>query len=159
MSSEKAQEQIDRALDRVGRDEIGIVQADVMGNSKITTVPRLPSYPGLLSLWEYARAVLAALIGSIDLAVKLAEDEARVLTTAGVNAIVRLGETHLPQSVECSRHVFMPEAMFVPRVSSKGSKRMSGNFAVVAGKPKLHQLDEPTYYWQLIYCTKYTPYH
>ena len=132
-SSEKAQERIDRALDRVGRGEIGVTQNDLLLGSKPTSVPRMPSYPGLWGIWDYARAVRAALIESIDLAVKLAEDEARVLTTSGVNTIAQLGETHLPDGVERSRRVFMPEAMFVPRVSSKGSKRKSGSFTVVAG--------------------------
>ena len=129
-SSEKAQDRIDRALDRVGRGEIGITAADLLANSKVASLPRMPSYPGLLRIWDYARAVRAAFIESIDLAVKLAEDEARVLTADGVNSIAELGETHLPEGVERSRRVFMPEAMFVPRVSSKSSKRKS---AVVAG--------------------------
>ena len=132
-SGEKAQERIDRALDRVGRGEIGITDADLLTTSKVTSAPSMPSYPGLFGIWEYARTVRAALIESIDFAVRLAEDEARLLTTGGVNAVVQLGETHLPEDVERSRRVFMPEAMFVPRASSRSSKRKSGNFTVVAG--------------------------
>ncbi|KAF8319640.1 hypothetical protein DL93DRAFT_2053513 [Clavulina sp. PMI_390] len=133
-SADKAQARIDRALERVGRGEIGITQSDILANSKLTTIPTMPSYPGLLGLWEYARAVRAALIESVDAAVKLAEDEARVLTTGGVNAIAELGEVHLPAGVERTRRVFMPEAMFVPRTSSsKSSRRRSGSHAVVAG--------------------------
>jgi len=133
-SGEKAQARIVRALERVGRGEIGITQADMLANAKITAPPTMPSYPGVLGLWDYARSVRAALIESIDLAVKLTEDEARVLTTGGVNAIAELGEAHLPAGVERSRRVFLPEAMFVPRLSSsKSSKRKSGSHAIVAG--------------------------
>jgi mitofusin len=74
----------------------------------------------------------------LDAAVKLAEDEARVITTEGVEKIKGLGEDYLPEGVERSRRVFMPEAMFsTQRRGSRGirSRRgtVVGNGAVVAG--------------------------
>lgn len=136
-SSDKAKARIDRALERVGRGEIGITSSDILPHSKITSAPNMPSYPGLLGIWDYARNVRAALIESLDMAVKLAEDEARTLTSGGVAAIAQLGEKHLPAGVERSRRVFMPEAMFVPRASSssKNLRRRSSSHqhTVVAG--------------------------
>lgn len=115
------------ALDRVGQGRLGVPNAHI----------QLPTYPGFLGIWDYARDVRRALLASIDAAVKLAEDEARVITSAGVDEIKALGEIHLPEGVERSRRVFMPEAMFsVHRRSGKGaSKRrsLSGNGAIVAG--------------------------
>ena len=42
----------------------------------------------------------------------LAEDEAWLVATRGVQGMKDLGEEHLPVRVERSRGVFMPEAMF-----------------------------------------------
>lgn len=113
------------ALERVGQGKLGVDKP---------LVP-LPSYPGILGIWDYAREVRRALLASLDAAVKLAEDEARVITSAGVQTIKDLGEVHLPEGVERSRRVFMPEAMFsAVRRSAKGHKsRRSSGGAVVAG--------------------------
>ena len=88
------------ALDRVGQSLPGVAQVQI------------PSYPGLLNLWDYTRDVRKALITSLDMAVKLAEDEARVITSAGVQEVHTLGDEYLPEGVERSRRVCMPEAMF-----------------------------------------------
>ncbi|GJE97643.1 hypothetical protein PsYK624_138640 [Phanerochaete sordida] len=112
------------ALDLVGAGKLGVSKPDIT----------LPSYPGLLGLWDYARDVRRALLISLDAAVKIAEDEARATTSDGVNKIVQLGEEHLPEGVERSRRVFMPEAMFSVRnmkSDRRRSRRLSG--AVVAG--------------------------
>lgn len=112
------------ALDRVGNGKPYVSKAELS----------LPSYPGLLGLWDYAKEVRRVLLASLDLAVKVAEDDARSTTTEGVNKITQLGEQHLPEGVERSRRVFMPEAMFSTR-NLKGdrrkSRRLSG--AIVAG--------------------------
>ncbi|KIK98982.1 hypothetical protein PAXRUDRAFT_823268 [Paxillus rubicundulus Ve08.2h10] len=97
------------ALERVGRGQPGVDQCI-----------SLPPFPGFLALWDYARDVRKALLASLDAAVRLAEDEARVTTTAGVKNISLLGDQHLPEGVERSRRVFMPEAMFSVRPSTKG---------------------------------------
>ncbi|KAJ7504535.1 hypothetical protein B0H11DRAFT_1905737 [Mycena galericulata] len=98
---------------------------------------RLPSYPGLFAVWDYARDVRRTLLASLDLAVKAAEDEARGITSSGVAEIRNLGEEHLPIGVERSRRVFMPEAMFSAVRRGKGAgalkTRGSGNAVIVAG--------------------------
>ncbi|KAJ7155566.1 P-loop containing nucleoside triphosphate hydrolase protein [Mycena crocata] len=110
-----------------------------VGNGKPVGGLRLPSYPGLLAVWDYARDVRRTLLESLDLSVKMAEDEARTTTSAGVAQIKDLGEEHLPAGVERSRRIFMPEAMFsaVRRgksIGGKGSLRTrGGNTVVVAG--------------------------
>ncbi|KAF8073521.1 transmembrane GTPase fzo1 [Lyophyllum atratum] len=116
------------ALECVGQGKLGVEKP---------VVP-MPTYPGVLGIWDYARDVRRALLASLDAAVKLAEDEARVITSAGVEKIKDLGEVHLPDGVERSRRVFMPEAMFsAVRRGAKGSKsrRSSshGSNAIVAG--------------------------
>lgn len=118
------------ALTRVGDGKLAVDKPSVP----------MPSYPGLLGVWDYARDVRRALVASLDSAVKLAEDEARVITSGGVDQIRDLGERHLPDGVERSRRVFMPEAMFsTVRRGAKGNKsrRFSsyGNIggAIVAG--------------------------
>jgi len=122
----RAKEILNAALDRVGEGQLAL------SNS-----PRvvMPSYPGLLRIWEYVGDVRKALLTSIDLAVKLAEDDARATTTAGVKDVADVGEKHLPADVERSKRVFMPEAMFSPRArpgkSRAVGRRNSGAF--VAG--------------------------
>ncbi|KAG6841104.1 hypothetical protein C0991_001792 [Blastosporella zonata] len=111
------------ALERVGQGKLGVDKPLVS----------MPTYPGILGIWDYARDVRRALLASLDAAVKLAEDEARAITSAGVQNIKDLGEVHLPEGVERSRRVFMPEAMFSTiRRGAKGNKNRKST-AVVAG--------------------------
>lgn len=123
----RTKEMLTAALDRVGQGKLGVDEATLA----------MPSYPGLLGLWDYARDVRKALLASLDKAVELAENEARATTSTGVEQVSSLAEEHLPEGVERSRRVFMPEAMF-SRSSKKGGKpksRRSSSFggAVVAG--------------------------
>lgn len=119
----RTKELLTSALDRVGSGKLGVDSPTL----------RLPSYPGFLGLWDYAKDVRKALLTSLDLAVKLAEDEARVTTTEGVNKISKLGDEHLPEGVERSRRVFMPEAMFSTRNVDKNGRRHSRRLSTVAG--------------------------
>ncbi|KAJ3997937.1 transmembrane GTPase fzo1 [Lentinula boryana] len=113
-----------QALERVGQGKLGI------DNSLVS----LPSYPGIFGVWNFARDVRKALLASLDTAVKLAEDEARMITSAGVDRIKDLGEHHLPASVDRNRRVFMPEAMFsTVRKAGKGSTKNRRSLTVVAG--------------------------
>lgn len=98
------------AIERVGQGLPGIDHATIS----------LPAFPGFLRIWDYARDVKKALLASLDAAVKLAEDEARVTTSAGVKKIGELADANLPEGVEKSRRVFMPEAMFSLRSGKKG---------------------------------------
>ncbi|KDQ62052.1 hypothetical protein JAAARDRAFT_29952 [Jaapia argillacea MUCL 33604] len=109
------------ALDRVGDGKLGVDKPIV----------NMPSYPGLLGVWDFAREVRRALLASLDVAVKLAEDEARGTATTGVNKISQLGDQHLPEGVERNTRVFVPEAMFAARRGAKKGRRSSG--IVVAG--------------------------
>lgn len=90
---------------------------------------KLPPYPGILNVLDYAKEVKAALLSSLDLSIKSSEDEARLLAAAGVNKIGELAEQHLPPGVERSRMVFMPDAMF----SKKAKRRPSGSHPLVVG--------------------------
>ncbi|KAK7054383.1 mitofusin [Paramarasmius palmivorus] len=115
------------ALERVGQGRLGVDKP---------LIP-MPSYPGILGIWDYARNVRQALVASLDAAVKLAEDEARIITSSGVEKIKNLADEHLPEGVEKNKRVFIPEAMFSAVRRGKGAaKRRSssyGNGAVVAG--------------------------
>jgi mitofusin 2 len=104
------------ALDRVG--------AGIPADETVA----LPKYPGLLNVLDYTRDVKKALLKSLDVSVKLAEDEARLITAGGVNRIGEMAETYLPEGVERSRRVFMPSAMF-----SKKTKRGRSSSLVVGG--------------------------
>ncbi|EIW52373.1 mitofusin [Trametes versicolor FP-101664 SS1] len=120
----RTKELLTDAVERVGQGKLGIDNVSVS----------LPSYPGLLGIWDYVHDVRRALLSSLDAAVRLAEHEARGVTTEAVHKITQLGDEHLPEGVERSRRVFMPEAMFSTRVDKKSnrkSRRASGT--VVAG--------------------------
>ncbi|KAL5482410.1 FZO1 [Sanghuangporus weigelae] len=115
---------LSKALDRVGSGELAVEN----------TIISLPTYPGLLRIWDYVHDVRKALLASLDAAVKLAEDETRMLTTEGVKDINALGDRFLPEGVERSRRVFMPEAMFARHHSGRnGRARRGSNGAIVAG--------------------------
>ncbi|KAH9831390.1 uncharacterized protein C8Q71DRAFT_782287 [Rhodofomes roseus] len=121
----RTKELLTAALDRVSQGKLGVDMASL----------KMPSYPGLLNIWDYARDVKYALLASLDMAVKLAEDEARVTTSNSVNKINGLGDEHLPEGIERPRRVFIPEAMFSPR-TDKNARRKSRHVssgAVVAG--------------------------
>ncbi|KAG8875926.1 mitofusin [Tulasnella sp. 331] len=109
----KATTMLEQALEKVARGEIAVDAKMVTSGSR--RVPQLPLYPGIFHVWDYATRVRCALLESLELAVSLAEDEARRLTGTGVEHIRELSEKHLPEGVERSRRVFIPEAMFSPR--------------------------------------------
>ncbi|CAK5273920.1 unnamed protein product [Mycena citricolor] len=119
-ASDKARKILDDALAAVGS---GKAAAGVL----------LPSYPGLLAVFDYARDVRRSLLESLDRSVKLAEDEARDVTSDGVTQIRNLGEVHLPIGVERSRRVFMPEAMFSAVRRGRSSGAQKHRAVVVAG--------------------------
>ncbi|KAJ7043458.1 hypothetical protein C8F04DRAFT_943858 [Mycena alexandri] len=142
-------EKLEEGLESV--EEAGVEQASAkskkvlsdaleqVGSGKPVGGLQLPSYPGLFAVWDYARDVRRTLLESLDMSVKLAENEARTITSAGVAQIKDLGEEHLPAGVERSRRIFMPEAMFSAVRRGKGAgnkgtlKTRAGNTVVVAG--------------------------
>lgn len=122
-ASRSTTDMLSQALDRVGSGELAVDQSLV----------NMPSYPGILRIWDYVHDVRKALLASLDAAVKLTEDEARVLTSDGVKDINALADRFLPEGVERSRRVFMPEAMFGGNRSKGGKSRHNSNGAIVAG--------------------------
>jgi len=116
----RTRESLNEALDRVGHGQLADENA-----------APIPPYPGILGVLEWTKDVKKALLASIDLKVKLAEDEARVITAKGVAQIGEMAELYLPAEVERSRRVFVPSAMFSPKAAKKSSKRSSG--ILVAG--------------------------
>ena len=127
-STSRAQLILSTALERVGQGKLALDKPHIP----------MPTYPGFLRLWDYARDVRRALLASLDAAVRLAEDEARLITCSGVDKIKALGEEHLPEGVERSRRVFMPEAMFsTTRRGMRGAKTRRSSHgthgAIVAG--------------------------
>ncbi|PPR04081.1 hypothetical protein CVT24_010654 [Panaeolus cyanescens] len=123
-ASSRTKTLLNDALERVGSGQIGVDKP---------LVP-MPTYPGLTGIWDYVRDVRRALLSSIDAAVALAEDEARLITTRGVHKIKDLESAHLPEGVERNKRVFMPEAMFnATRRSGKGVKRRSSSYSNIGG--------------------------
>ena len=51
--------------------------------------------------------------------------------TSSVNVIAQLGETHLPDGVECSCCVFMPEAMFIPHQRAASIRAVASQWLLV----------------------------
>lgn len=109
------------ALDRVGS---GVPADDTIS---------MPEYPGLLNVLDYTRDVKKALLASLDMSVKLAEDEARLITATGVNRIGEMAETYLPEGVERSRRVFVPAAMFTRSLKKAKRASTTGSPLVVGG--------------------------
>jgi len=126
------------ALDRLAKGLPSVVEP--------SQIP-MPTYPGFMGIFDYARQVRKALLSSLDEAIRIAEDDSRKTTTSGVDAIKQLAEIHLPPGVERNKRVFMPEAMFSSsrRTSTGGRSRRrssthgyahssaSGRGTVVAG--------------------------
>ena len=109
----------------------------------------MPSYPGLLNIWDYIVDVRRALLASVDAAVKVAEDEARGITTKGVDEISEFGDRYLPTGVERSNRVFMPEAMFTRPPKTKArrstlSRLSSGQYGLGLGLANRAELLEPS---------------
>ena len=123
-SAKRARDILNNALDRLGEGKLGVDRPSVS----------MPPYPGFLGIWNYVRDVKKVFLTSLDEAVQLAEEEARTITTSGVDRIKALENAYLPEGVERSRRVFMPEAMFsVTRRGAKGIKARRSSSAVVAG--------------------------
>ena len=123
-ASSRTKAVLNDALERVGQGKLGVEKS----------CAPMPSYPGLFRIFDYARDVRRSLLASLDAAVMLAEDEARLITTRGVQGIKDLGEEHLPVGVERSRRVFMPEAMFSSmRRGVKGPKNRRSSHSHIGG--------------------------
>ncbi|KIO26997.1 hypothetical protein M407DRAFT_23690 [Tulasnella calospora MUT 4182] len=123
---------LEQALERVGRGEVAVDSTLVhrASSRQGKAVPSLPPYPGILHVWDYASAVRKTLLSSLDMAVALAEDEARSVTSSGVEKVFTLADSYLPAGAERANRVFVPEAMFSLRNRSRTGRRGQ---TVVAG--------------------------
>lgn len=135
----KGREAADEALESIEERETRTAIAN--SNAKLsealenvargTPSIRLPTYPGLLRILEWTGEVRRVMLSSLDLAVKLTEDDARTITSHGIERIQQIGEEHLPEDVARSQRVFVPEAMFSTRNSRYTWRNNSNN--TVAG--------------------------
>ena len=130
-SLSRSKQAIERALERVARGELAAPAPGL----------HMPSYPGLLGVWDYAHEIRRVLLSSLDYAVTLTEDDARRLTADGVKSISAVGDKYLPADVERSQRIFNPAAMFSAR-PSKSSRRASGVMTVGLGLAGQKQLGE-----------------
>lgn len=72
----------------------------------------MPSYPGLLGVWDYAQEVRRVMLKSLEHAVYTLEEETKRITARHVANVIEAGDAHLPADVERSARVFNPDAMF-----------------------------------------------
>lgn len=136
----RGREAADEALEAVeeGKSRTAIANAKAKLSEALENVARgtpsvqLPTYPGLLGIWEWAGEVRRVMLSSLDLAVKLTEDDARTITSDGVQRIEQIGE-ELPERVAKSKRVFIPEAMFSARSSRHARRRSSNNVINAVG--------------------------
>ncbi|SNX87875.1 probable GTP-binding protein, required for biogenesis of mitochondria [Melanopsichium pennsylvanicum] len=95
---------------------------ELIGNGKpATDAVKLPAYPGVLNVWEYAQEVRHALTLSLELALRSVEDTARGTASQSVDRVQKLGLAHLPDNDTEKRHrIFNPDVMFAKRRAMTG---------------------------------------
>jgi mitofusin len=118
-SSSRSRLMLETALNRVGRGEFAVPNESL----------QMPAYSGLLGAFDYAKALRKVYLTSLDLAVHLAEQDTRDLTTGGVERILAIADRDLPSDVERSTRIFNSGAMFTAR-NPKLGRRQSGIQAV-----------------------------
>lgn len=118
-SSSRSKAALSTALERVGRGELAAPAPGVA----------MPSYPGIIGCWDYAKELRKAFLSSLDFAVTLAENDTRQVTAEGVERILEISDKNLPADVQRNNMVFNANAMFSGR-SSKLNRRTSGVQAV-----------------------------
>jgi len=108
-ASSRSKQAMERGLERVARGELAVPLPGLV----------MPTYPGLIGLWDYAHEIRKVMLASLDSAVSLAEDDARRVAGEGVDAVIALGNTNLPEDVEPYQRVFVPANMFTARKLSR----------------------------------------
>ncbi|KAJ9104953.1 hypothetical protein QFC19_003748 [Naganishia cerealis] len=81
----------------------------------------MPTYPGFLGVWDYAREVRRVMLKSLEYAVVQLEEEAKSITAQHVASVADTGDAYLPKDVERSKRVFNPDAMFGPSSGKQGA--------------------------------------
>ena len=107
-ASSRSKQAMERGLERVARGELAAPGPGLV----------MPSYPGLLGVWQYAQEARRVLLASLDFAVSLAEDDARAITSEGFDRVNVLGDKHIPADIERPRRQLNPAAMFSAKRSS-----------------------------------------
>ncbi|KAI5452989.1 mitofusin [Naganishia albida] len=114
------EERLDVEEEQVGLDVRKVVSEGVEdalsriahGQLAISTRHAMPTYPGLLGVWDYATNVRRVMLKSLEHAVVALEEETKRITARHVDNVVAAGDAHLPSDVERSARVFNPDAMF-----------------------------------------------
>lgn len=115
------EERLDEEEEQVGDEVRQVVHQGIdtaltrIANGKLASPPArytMPTYPGLLGVWDYAQEVRRVMIKSLEHAVYTLEEETKRITARHVSNVVEAGDAHLPADVERSARVFNPDAMF-----------------------------------------------
>lgn len=114
------EERLDVEEEQVGLDVRKVVSEGVedaltrIAGGQLATSTRyaMPTYPGLLGVWDYATNVRRVMLKSLAHAVVALEEETKRITARHVDNVVAAGDAHLPSDVERSARVFNPDAMF-----------------------------------------------
>ena len=134
--TQSTEEAISNALETVGQ-----------GQSAHASV-KLPAYPGLLSLWQYAQDTREALLKSLQAAVNECESKARDFTADAVNRVTHTGEQFLPKDMELPKRVFVPEAMFTKRHENTAFAGLGVSLDIVS--VRLTDLFDVPYHFSLV---------
>jgi mitofusin len=118
-SSTRSRLALETGLNRVGRGELAVPAESL----------KMPTYTGMLGAFDYAKELRKVYLSSLDLAVHLAEQDTRNLTTGGVEQILAIADRDLPADVKRSDRIFNAGAMFTAR-NPKLGRRQSGIQAV-----------------------------
>ncbi|SDA01442.1 BZ3500_MvSof-1268-A1-R1_Chr10-1g02670 [Microbotryum saponariae] len=96
---------LERALGYVAEGQIVPPQASDANRRRFEDADQLvapaslPEYAGLAGLWDWANEVKKTLVKALEAEVRIAEDEARIQTSAGVEQVMHgLGERYLPSA-------------------------------------------------------------
>lgn len=125
---------LERALSFVSKGELvptllsDTTRTIIAGLESLAAPTELPTYPGVLGIWNWASDVKKTLVRALESEVRSAEDDARIATVAGVERVqTDLGEKFLPgteassssseqgAAEEKNERVFRPEVMFAKR--------------------------------------------
>ncbi|SGY19149.1 BQ5605_C014g07573 [Microbotryum silenes-dioicae] len=96
---------LERALGYVAEGQVVPPQASDANRRRFEDADQLvaptslPEYAGLVGLWDWANEVKKTLVKALEAEVRIAEDEARIETSAGVEQVMHgLGERYLPSA-------------------------------------------------------------
>lgn len=111
---------LDAAVARIKNGQTATSDSDEEG---------IPAFPGIWALWSWASDIKVALVKSLELEIRAAEDDARAHTAAGVSFIMHdLTTKYLPgTALETEGRIFQPAVMFEKRRRGVGRLAMKGH--------------------------------